>query len=104
MPVSRSSRREWWPASTTFGSICTDVPSTSVAIVSSPTSKPRSLSRRIRGSTRPRPPPPPPPPPPDRPRTRNLDPQRVVPLGDHVADAERVHRLVEQAARLQVEE
>jgi hypothetical protein len=50
--VRRSSRRLWWPASTTFGWIWIVVPPMSVDIASSSTSKPSALSRRIRSSTR----------------------------------------------------
>ncbi|CPU64070.1 Uncharacterised protein [Mycobacteroides abscessus] len=51
-PVSRSRRREWCPASTTFGWICTVVPSMSVVIASSSTSNPRLLRCSMRAATR----------------------------------------------------
>ena len=52
IPVRRSSLREWWFGSTTFGSTSRLTPSRSVVTVSSPRSKPRSLRRRMRSSMR----------------------------------------------------
>ncbi len=51
-PVRRSSRRWWWPASTTFGWIRTWEPASAVRIDSSSMSKPRAFSRSTRSLMR----------------------------------------------------
>ena len=97
-PVSRSSRREWWPASTTFGWMRTWVPVSSVLIESSSMSKPRSLSRSTRSLMRQR-----------SDSANDSEPvssfHSVAVRGDDaVGDRDRVDVLVEPAAGLQVEQ
>jgi len=56
-PVRRSSRREWWPASTTLGWMRMREPSGEVVTSSSATSNPSEFRRRTRCSMRCRSPP-----------------------------------------------